>query len=372
MNPVHHLHKIGQSIWFDNIERKLLINGDLKKMISKDIIRGVTSNPSILNNAISKSNDYDREIESMAKAGRNKEDIYDSLVVADIQTACDLFQSLYMETERRDGYVSLEVSPYFANDTEGTINDAKRLWKLVDRPNLMIKIPATEDGLPAITQTISEGINVNVTLIFSIDRYQQVIDAYLTGLEMRQERNESIEEIASVASFFVSRIDTNVDNLIEHLLGLGQITLSQARKTQGKIAIASAKIAYSIYKKFFNGERFRNLEHWGGRVQRPLWASTSTKNPAYPDTRYVDELIGPNTVNTLPPHTLVAFQDHGKVELTLEVDLATAKEEMNELADMNISIDEVTEKLEIHGVKAFADSFSNLLNSIEYRRSAIV
>jgi transaldolase len=372
MTPIQQLHKLGQSIWFDNIERQLLLNGEIGNMISKDIIRGVTSNPSILNNAISKSSDYDREIESMAKAGRNKEDIYDSLVIADIQNACDLFHPLYIETNRLDGYVSLEVSPYFANDTEGTITDAKRLWKLVDRPNLMIKIPSTKDGLPAITQSISEGINVNVTLIFSIDRYQQVIDAYLTGLEMRLKRNESIDKIASVASFFVSRIDTNVDLRIEHLLELRQITRSQARKTQGKIAIASAKLAYSIFKKCFNNERFRNLEQWGGRFQRPLWASTSTKNPTYPDTRYVDELIGPNTVNTLPPHTLKAYQDHGKVELTLEADLTTAKEEFNELADMNISIDEVTEELEKQGVKAFADSFTELLNSIENRRRASI
>jgi len=367
MNPIEGVHRLGQSIWYDNIERKLLKNGELERMIVNNIIRGVTSNPSIFNNAISKSHDYDIDLIPLAKAGLKKEEIYESLAVADIQVACDLFFPLYKTSEGNDGYVSLEVSPYLAKDTDGTIVNAKHLWDSVGRPNLMIKIPGTEEGLPAITQTIAEGINVNVTLIFSIDRYKQVIDAYLRGLAMRLDRGQSINSIASVASFFVSRIDTNVDKRTGNLFKMGKITQAQTRSTQGKIAIANAKLAYRVYKTVFEGNEFQYFKKKGGRNQRTLWASTSTKNPAYPDTMYVDELIGPNTVNTIPPSTLVAFQDHGKVGLTLEANVDDAKVDMDKLAELGISIADITKELEIQGVQSFSDSFTDLLNSIEER-----
>jgi transaldolase len=370
MKPIEQLHSLGQSIWYDNIERRILKNGDLEKMSEDGFIRGVTSNPSIFNNAISKSDDYDDDLIPLARSGKNAEEIYEALAVDDIQAACDLFQQLYKATEGGDGYVSLEVNPLLATDTKGTIADAKRLWDMVGRSNLMIKIPGTKEGLDAITHAISEGINVNVTLIFSIQRYRYVIDAYLAGLERRVQNGKPIDLVASVASFFVSRIDTNVDERIQDLLDSGQISFNQTRGVQGKIAVANAKLAYALHKDIFKGERFQTLKKHGGRIQRALWASTSTKNPVYPDTKYVDELIGPNTVNTVPPHTMVAFQDHGRAGLTLEADISTAKEEMERLAELGISIHDVTQELEIQGVKSFADAFTELLNSVEKRRIA--
>ncbi len=370
VTPIQQLHRLGQSVWYDNIERRLLENGYLERMISERIIRGVTSNPSIFNNAISNSTDYDRDLEYLAKTGKNAMEIYETLAIADIKGACDRFQPLYETTKGKDGYVSLEVNPYLANEFKETVADAKRLWKMVDRPNLMVKIPATVEGLAAISESIFEGININVTLIFSIERYKQVIESYLTGLEKRLDHGMPINRIASVASFFVSRIDTNVDKQVSDLLASGKITITQANKVWGKIAIANAKFAYSVFKESFNSERFQHIQSKGGHIQRPLWASTSTKNPVYPDTIYVDELIGPDTVNTIPPHTLEAFLDHGKAELTLETDISSASEVMVTLSEIGISIKDVTDKLEIQGVKSFTDSFTSLLNSIENRRNA--
>lgn len=366
MNPIDKLHSFGQSIWYDNIERRLLENGELAAMIERGEIRGVTSNPSIFHNAIAKSNDYDAALVPLAKNSASKEEIYEALAVEDIQAACDLFRPLYDETNGGDGYVSLEVSPYLAHDTVGTAADAARLWNRVDRPNLMIKIPATKAGLPAITESIAAGINVNVTLIFSIERYREVMEAYLTGLEQRLAVGEPIGHIASVASFFVSRIDSNVDKRLDVIGGERAVAL------QGKIAVANAKLAYAAHKMIFAGERWERLQAAGAKAQRALWASTSTKNPAYLDTKYVDELIGPNTVNTVPPATLIAFRDHGSVALTLEADLDVAQADMDELAVLGISIDEVTQKLEDQGVKAFAEAFTALLESVESRRKAVI
>jgi len=368
MNNIEKLHSLGQSIWFDNIERKLLENGDLAAMISRGEIRGITSNPSIFNHAISNSQDYENALIPLAKTGKSKKEIYEALAVADIQAACDLFNPLYEQTRGEDGYVSFEVSPYLAKDSKGTIVEARRLWGLVGRPNLMIKIPATREGLPAITKAIAEGINVNITLIFSIDRYKQVMDAYMTGLEKRLEAGNPIDHVASVASFFVSRIDSNVDGRLQDLVDEGKILLIRARELFGKIAIANAKLAFDLHKKFFSGERWENLKFKDGKIQRALWASTSTKNPDYPDTMYVDELIGPNTINTVPPQTLVAFADHGSPELTLEVDLNGAKIAMDDLAFCGISMKEVTNELEDQGVKSFSDAFTALLESIEEKR----
>ena len=368
MNPIEKLHSLGQSIWYDNIERRLLNNGELAAMIERGDIRGVTSNPSIFNNAIANSNDYDEALIPLAQDGLQKEEIYENLAVADIQAACDLFMTLYKESNRGDGYVSLEVSPYLAHDTDGTCQDAARLWAWVDRPNLMIKIPATKAGLPAITRSIAAGINVNVTLIFSVERYQEVMEAYLLGLEQRLEEGEPIDHVASVASFFVSRIDSNVDQRIEEILASPNENAHYVETHRGKVAIANAVVAYAKHNGVFSGERWEILKEKGAQIQRPLWASTSTKNPAYPDTLYVDALIGPNTVNTIPPKTLHAFRDHGTAELTLDGEWKEADMLFVELESAGISMDEVTQQLEDQGVKSFADAFTSLLDSVEKRR----
>lgn len=360
--PVQQLVQLGQSIWYDNIERRLLKNGELAGMIERGEIQGLTSNPSIFNNAIAKSNDYDAELMPMIEAGKSAEEIFEQLAIEDIRAAADLMRSLYEETNGGDGYVSLEVSPNLAYDTEKTLSEAKRLWALVDRPNLMIKIPATKEGLPAIRQAITAGFNVNITLIFSIERYQAVMDAYLSGLEDRVSNGQPVDNIASVASFFVSRIDAKVDAQLE------AIGTEQAKAILGKTAIANAKLAYQAFKEIFESDRFATLSTKGARLQRPLWASTSTKNPDYPDTLYVDQLIGPDTVNTAPPHTLVAFLDHGTAALTLEKDIDEAQQVFAELEALDISMAEVTQALEDAGVKSFADAFASLMNTIEQRR----
>ena len=358
------MHSLGQSIWYDNIERKLLENGELAAMIERGEIRGVTSNPSIFHNAIAKSSDYDEALVPLAKKGASKEEIYENLAINDIQAACDLFYPLYVETSGGDGYVSLEVSPYLADDTTGTAADAARLWAKVDRPNLMIKIPATKAGLPAITESIATGINVNVTLIFSIQRYEEVMEAYLAGLEQRSAADQPIDHVASVASFFISRIDSNIDGRLDAVGG------ERAAALKGQIAIANARLAFAVHKLIFSGERWEKLQIAGAKAQRALWASTSTKNPEYPDTKYIDELIGSNTVNTVPPATLVAFGDHGNAALTLELDLDAARAAMGELAALGISIEAVTQELEDQGVKSFADAFTALLELVEKRRTA--
>jgi len=372
MNPVEKLHSLGQSIWYDNIERKLLSTGDLALMIEQDRIRGITSNPSIFKNAIANSSDYDEELIPLAKIGKTKEEIYEKLAITDIQAACDLFRSLYKKTRGGDGYVSFEVNPFLANDAEATIEDARRLWDLVDRENLMIKIPATVNGLKAISETIASGINVNVTLIFSIKRYKAVIEAYVSGLEKRLSLGRSINRIASVSSFFVSRIDSIVDNRLDAILDGGDYQHENAMRLKGNIAVANAKLAFDLHKNFFNDVRFIELAAMGARVQRVLWASTSTKNPEYSDTKYVDELIGPNTINTIPPKTLLAFQEHGSANLTLEHNLSGAKYAFEDLKELGISISEVTDELEVKGVQAFASDYSSLLESIDKRRLELI
>lgn len=360
-------NQIGQSIWYDNIERKLLNDGTLSGMVNRGEIRGITSNPSIFNKAISQSDEYDHEIESLTREGLSKEDIYEQLAISDIQAAADLFRPLYEQTNGGDGYVSLEVSPYLAHDTEGTIQDAKRLWTIVDRPNLMVKIPATREGLPAITEAIAEGININVTLIFGLDRYQEVREAYLAGLEKRVEVGKSISKIASVASFFISRIDSKVDKMLESLTVPEDKT--KIESLLGKIAVASGKLAYQDYEDAFGekGIRFGKLRDQQAKRQRVLWASTSTKNPAYPDTKYVDEMIGPYSINTIPPKTLVAFLDHGVVDRTIDQDLESARKALDGLSSLGIDLGQVTQELELEGVESFAEAFTSLLNSLQKR-----
>jgi len=362
------LISLGQSLWYDNIQRQLLRNGEMAGMIARGEIRGVTSNPTIFNNAIAKSQDYDEALKPMAWAGWTPEQIFYQLAVEDIQDAADLFQDLYRQSQGGDGYVSLEVSPYLANDSQGTLEEAKRLWARVNRPNLMIKIPATPAGIPAIRQAIAAGINVNVTLIFSLERYAAVMDAYLSGLEERTAAGLAVDGIASVASFFVSRVDSKIDPLLESKYKAGEHAAGALR---GKAAIANAKLAYALFRETFGGERFQRLQAKGARLQRPLWASTSTKNPAYRDVIYIEELIGADTVNTVPPQTLVAFGDHGEARPSLTQGVDAAREQLAALEQLGIHMDEVTRQLEEEGVRSFADAFTALLKSIEERRSAM-
>lgn len=357
MNPIEKLTSLGQSLWLDNIQRKQLENGELKAMIERGDIRGMTSNPSIFNNAIAKSKDYDAALTSLAWAGWDAEKIFWQLAIEDIRAACDLFQPLYEETNGGDGFVSIEVSPDVANDTAATLAQVEQLWARVHRPNLMVKIPATKAGIPAIRKAISVGINVNITLIFSLKRYAEVMEAYLSGLEDHIAAGHAVHHIASVASFFVSRVDSKIDP-----------QLPEASPLKGKAAIANAKLAYDAYEQTFSTRRWENLKIKGARVQRPLWASTSTKNPAYPDTIYIDNLIGPDTVNTVPPATLEAFRDHGVAEVTITRDLEQAQDALKQLEAAGISMDVVTQELEEEGVQAFADAFAQLLKTIEERR----
>lgn len=362
MTPIQKLTSLGQSLWYDNIQRKLLVNGELKAMIERGDIRGVTSNPTIFQNAISKTNDYDAALIPLAWADWDAEKIFWQLAIEDIQEACDLFCPLYDETDGGDGFVSIEVSPYLARDTQGTIAQARELWERVNRPNLMVKIPATKEGIPAIRAGIAAGINVNVTLIFSLPRYAEVMDAYLLGLEDRAAQNLPIQRIASVASFFVSRVDSKVDP-----------KLPEDSPLRGRAAVANAKLAYEQFEAVFTSPRFATLKaRFRARVQRPLWASTGTKNPKYSDTLYVDELIGPDTVNTVPPATLAAFRDHGAANMTITRDLDSVQKVFVDLKALGVSMSEVTQELEEEGVKAFADSFKSLIESIEARkRSAL-
>jgi transaldolase len=370
LNPVATLQALGQSIWYDNIQRSLLASGEFAGMIARDEIRGVTSNPSIFQNAIARSHDYDQALLPMARAGKGAEEIFFQLAIEDIRSAADLFKPLFEKSQGGDGYVSLEVSPYLAHDTQKTAEEAGRLWKIVDRPNVMIKIPATPEGIPAIRQAIASGINVNVTLIFSLDCYAQVMDAYLLGLEERVKNRLPISSLASVASFFVSRVDTKVDSQLQKKIAEEASGADKLSRLLGKAAIANAKIAYEQFRSVFQSDRFRLLAKEGAKRQRPLWASTSTKNPAYRDVLYVEELIGPDTVNTMPPQTLEAFKDHGKPRLSLEEGLQQSCSDLEELERIGISMKAITQELEDEGVKAFSDSFGALLKTIEERSSA--
>jgi transaldolase len=371
MNTVQQLHEAGQSIWYDNIQRGLLRNGELAGMIAREEIRGVTSNPTIFMNAMTKTPDYDAGLTTRAKAGHSAEEIFWQLAVEDIVAGADLLGAMYQQTNAGDGYISLEVNPGLAHDTETTLSEARRLWQLVNKPNLMIKIPATKAGLPAITAAIADGINVNVTLIFSRERYAEVMDAYLQGLEQRVAAGLPVDRIASVASFFVSRVDSKVDGHLAQMVEQGGAAAAQAAGLLGKAAIANAKLAYADYKAVFGAERFQQLRDHGARVQRPLWASTGTKNPKYSDVMYVDELIGPDTVNTVPPQTLQAFLDHGTVQPgTLEQDLSGAEQALRDLEGLGIAMRVVTQELEDEGVESFMSAFNEVVEKMEQRRQA--
>ncbi|MCP4592477.1 MAG: transaldolase [bacterium] len=362
MHPIiGKISELGQSIWYDNIRRGVLASGELQGLID-DGVTGVTSNPTIFKKAIADSNDYQAELNRLIAAGTSAVEIYETLAFADIRQACDLFRPVYDRTERRDGFVSIEVSPALADDTEATISEAKRIFTAIARPNVMIKIPATDAGLPAVEAVIAAGINVNVTLIFSTEVYGAVIGAYLSGMEKLVAGGGDPRGVASVASFFVSRVDTLVDKLLQERIDAGRKDLVDL---PGKAAVANTKLAYDLYKTEYAGSRFAALQAKGARVQRPLWASTSTKDPSYPDLLYVEPLIGPDTVNTVPPATLNAIRDHGTAEAAIEAGVGAARDVLARLEAADISMAQVTEQLKIEGVKAFANSFDELIGAIE-------
>lgn len=365
MTTIQKLAQLGQSIWYDNISRSIILNGDLQRMVDEGL-RGVTSNPTIFDKAISGSTDYDNQIRELVEAKPDIDDaeIIQALMVKDIQMACDVLAPVYESTKSLDGYVSVEVTPSKARDTQATIEEVRLLWKLINRPNLMVKIPATKEGLPAIEQMIYEGRNINVTLIFSVARYREVANAYIAGLERRAKEGKPFEHVTSVASVFVSRIDTLVDDL------LSKKNDPSLKPLMGKAAVANTKFVYQAFKEIFQTPRFEALKAKGASVQRPLWGSTGTKNPAYSDLLYVDTLIGPHTVNTVPPQTYAAILDHGKAELTIERDLEGARAVLDAVAAAGIDMAWVLQKLEDDGVAAFEKSFDGLYKNLTDKRNA--
>ncbi len=365
-NPLTGLLAYGQSPWMDYVRRDLLTSGQLKKYIDNDGLRGMTSNPAIFEKAITGSNLYDDILSSPDAKKLDANGLFEKIAFRDVQDACDIFKPVYTDTHRRDGYVSLEVSPFLGFDTKASLAEARRLWKAVDRPNVMIKIPGTPEGLPAIRQALEEGININITLLFAQSAYEQVAEAFLAALEARAAKDQDISQIASVASFFVSRIDSLVDSKIDEKLKTnvdpGQSALLES--IRGKIAIANARLTYKKYQELFGGPRWKALAARGAQTQRLLWASTSTKNPKYRDVLYVEELIGSDTVDTIPPATFDAFRDHGKLRPSLTENGEGAAKTMADLAKAGISMKEVTDKLMVDGVKLFADAFKTLLDGV--------
>jgi transaldolase len=359
------LEALGQSIWLDYICRDLIVSGKLRTLIDKAGLRGITSNPSIFEKAIAGSHDYNDDIRTMALEGKDVQTIYETLSQRDVQSAADLFRPVHTKTEGMDGYVSLEVNPHLAHDTQGTIQEARRLWTALNRPNVLIKVPATVEGLPVIRQLLSEGINVNVTLLFGLPRYRQVVEAYLAGIEEFLTKQNTAKIPASVASFFISRIDTAVDPLLEKIITQDGKDAESAKALRGQAATASAKAAYQIYKEIFNGNRFKKLADKGVRPQRLLWASTSTKNPEYSDVKYIEALIGRDTINTIPVETLDAYCEHGEPEERIEQESGKVFQMLERLTSLGININQVTQQLEDEGVDKFNKSFDNLTHTLE-------
>ena len=371
-NPLLELEAFGQSIWMDYIRRGTISSGELRRLIEADGVSGVTSNPSIFEKAIVESHDYDESIRALTVSGKTKAEIYQALTIEDIQAVAGLLRPTYDRTEGRDGFVSLEVSPGLAHDTAGTVEEARRLWSLVSRPNAMIKVPATLEGLPAIRQLTGEGINVNITLLFGLPRYREVANAYLAGLEDLAKRGGALNRVASVASFFLSRIDVLVDAALAKMVKAGHPQARTAAALQGQTAIASARVAYQMYKELFGSQRFQRLADQGARPQKLLWASTSTKNPAYPDTMYVEALIGPDTINTLPIETLDAYRDHGHPEPRLDTQAPEAYRRLRELSSLGIDLEAVTQQLEDEGVAKFIAAYNQLMVALKEKEAAKV
>jgi len=365
-NPLVRLAEFGQSPWFDFISRDIIESGELARLVKDDGLKGVTSNPAIFEKAVSSGTAYDEFIRANAASSKDAVDLYEKLAVRDVQDAADILREVYDSTEGGDGFVSLEVSPHLAFDTEKTIAEARRLWKMVDRPNLMVKVPATPEGIPAIEQLIADGININVTLLFSQSAYRDVANAYIAGLKRRSDAGEDLGRVASVASFFVSRIDSLVDKQIEEKLASAEGDEKERLESlRGTVAVANAKLAYQAYLEIFSGEEWEALAAKGARPQRVLWASTGTKNKDYSDVLYIDELIGPDTVNTIPPATWDAFRDHGTVAQTLTEGVDEARQTLADLASVGISLDAATDQLLAEAVKLFVDPFDKMIDAVE-------
>lgn len=367
-NPIQRVQTFGQAIWYDNIRRALLTSGELQRLLDDGVL-GVTSNPAIFEKAIVGSTDYDAALQQLSADNLEVDAIYEALMLDDIAATADLLRPIYDRTQGRDGYISVEVRPTLAHDTAGTVAEARRLFAALARPNVMIKVPATSEGIPAIETLIGAGINVNVTLIFSLESYQAVAQAYLVGLENRAAAGGDLSRVASVASFFVSRVDTAVDRQLEALIRTGRADL---QPLLGQAAMANTRLAYARFKELFGSERFAALRAKGARVQRPLWASTGAKNPLYRDVLYVEELIGPDTVNTVPPATLAAFKDHGLVAATLNAKVDEARATLARLAEAGIDLAVVTQQLQVEGVAAFVESFDTLLANLEDKRARLL
>jgi len=372
-NPLKQLAKYGQSVWYDNLNRELVDSGSLQRLVDKDNVTGGTSNPSIFEKAVGSGNAYDAQIHDLVDQDKSVAEIYDALTVKDVQLSCDIFRPIYDSTKASDGYASLEVSPTIAYDTQLTTRDAKRLFAALGRANAMIKIPGTPAGLPAIEECLTEGVNINITLLFGVENYEQVAKAYVRALEKRQQAGRPIDRIASVASFFVSRVDSMVDAQLEEKIKTAgsEAEREKLRGLLGKAGVANARIAYAKFKEIFSGDRWKAIEAAGARVQRCLWASTSTKNPAYRDVIYVEELIGRNTINTMPQSTLDAFRDHGVVRKSLEENLDEAFAHIHRLRDAGIDFFAVTEELQTQGVKLFSDAFTKASHTVKEKREKI-
>jgi transaldolase/glucose-6-phosphate isomerase len=370
-NPLIGLKELGQSIWLDNLSRKLIHSGELNRLIDEDGLSGITSNPTIFQKAISGSTDYDASIRRMLDKGiQDEKEIFLGLAIEDVSHAADILWPAYQSTNGLDGFVSIEVSPDLAYNADATISEARRLFSTIRKKNILVKVPATKEGLPAIEQLIGEGVNVNITLLFSVKRYEEVAEAYLRGLERRIGKGQPIDEIASVASFFVSRVDTLTDKLLEARFSSATSKPEKDKTANlfGKAAVANAKIAYKKYRSIFSGKRFLTLKEKGGRIQRILWGSTGTKNPQYSDIKYVEELIAPESINTVPEATLKAFKDHGQAKITINDRLEEAERLFDELKSIGIDINDVTDRLEREGVQLFSDSFFSLLKEIAKKR----
>ena len=365
-NSLRQLREAGQSIWLDSIDRTMLDNGELERRIRDESLTGMTSNPTIFQKALASGSSYDEQLSSAADEGRSIWELFELVETTDVRNACDIFAGVFSSTRGADGYVSIEVSPGVSNSVEDTLEEARRLWKTVDRPNVMVKVPGTEQGSIAVRRLIADGINVNITLLFAIEAHERVIEAYMAGLEDRVKANAPIDGLASVASFFVSRVDTEIDKRLDALARTATpAEQERLRMLKGRAAIANAKLAYRLFREKFSGPRWQALAAKGARVQRPLWASTSTKNPEYRDVMYVEELIGPDTVNTMPPATIAAFADHGVVETTVDRRLGAAEALLGEIEAAGIPMREVTDKLLAEGIASFQKSFDELIAGLE-------
>ena len=365
-NRLQELHDVGQSIWLDSIDRRMLHDGELNRRIRDDALTGMTSNPTIFQKALASSNAYDEQIVGAEEDGLTSWELFELLETTDVRDACDAFAGVYSSTRGADGYVSIEISPGVSHNADAAIEEARRLWKTVDRPNVMVKVPGTVEGAVAVRRLISEGINVNITLLFAIEAHDRVIEAYMAGLEDRVKARQPIDGLASVASFFVSRVDTEIDKRLDAMIAKAQpAEKERLALLKGRAAIANAKLAYRLFRQRFSGPRWEALAKQGARVQRPLWASTSTKNPAYRDVMYVEELIGPDTVDTMPPATIEAFEEHGVVDKTVDKKVAAAEGLLKEVEAVGISIREVTEKLLVDGIASFQKSFDELIAGLE-------